>query len=54
VTELGGRWSEKHSTIHQFTVGFQRVAGRWVFEGGVIQDLNDPNHTRYLFSVRFH
>ena len=54
VTELGGRWSEKHSTIHQVTVGFQRVAKRWVFEGGVIQDLNTPNHTRYLFSIRFH
>jgi hypothetical protein len=54
VTELGGRWSEAHSTVHQFTVGFQRVVKRWVFEGGVIQDLNDPNHTRFLFSVRFH
>ena len=54
VTELGGRWSDAHSTIHQFTLGFQRVAKRWVFEGGVIQDLNNPNHTRLLISVRFH
>ncbi len=54
VTELGGRWSERHSTIHQVTVGFQRVTKRWVLEGGVIQDLNGPNYTRYLFSVRFH
>ncbi len=54
VTELGGRWSEAHSIIHQFTLGFQRVAKRWVFEGAVIQDLNDPDHTRFLFSVRFH
>lgn len=54
VTELGGRWSEAHSTVHQFTLGLQRVAGRWVFEGGVIQDLNNPNHTRFLISVRFH
>ena len=54
VTELGGRWSEARSTVHQFTLGFQRVAKRWVFEGGVIQDLNNPNHTRFLISVRFH
>jgi len=54
VTELGGRWSEAHSTVHQFTLGLQRVTKRWVFEGGVIQDLNGPNHTRFLFSVRFH
>ena len=51
---VGGRWSEAHSTVHQFTFGFQRVAKRWVFEGAVIQDLNDPDHTRFLFSVRFH
>lgn len=54
VTELGGRWSDAHSTIHQFTLGFQRIAKRWVFEGGVTQDLNNPDHTRFLISVRFH
>jgi hypothetical protein len=54
VTELGGRWSDAHSTIHQFTLGFQRVAKRWVFEGGVTQDLNNPHHTRFLIGVRFH
>ena len=54
VTELGGRWSEGQSTVHQFTVGIQRVAKRWVLEGGVIQDLNEPRHTRFLVSVRFH
>ncbi len=54
VTELGGRWNARRSTIHQITLGFQRVAKRWVFEGGIIQDLNGPNHTRYLLSVRFH
>ena len=54
VTELGGRWSDAHSTIHQFTLGFQRIAKRWVFEGGVTQDLNNPHHTRFLIGVRFH
>ena len=54
VTELGGRWQESHSVVHQFTLGFQRVAKRWVFEGGVIQDLNSPNHTKFMLSVRYH
>lgn len=54
VTELGGRWREGNSLVHQFTLGFQRVAKRWVFEGGVIQDLNAPNHTQFLLSIRFH
>jgi hypothetical protein len=54
VTELGGRWREGKSTVHQLTVGLQWVANRWVLEGGVIQDLDDSNHTRFLFSVRFH
>jgi len=54
VTELGGRWRDGHNTVHQFTLGLQRVTRRWVIEGGVIQDLNNPNHTRFLVSVRFH
>ncbi len=54
VSELGGRWKEGNSTVHQFTLGLQRVAKRWVFEGGVIQDLNSPNHTRYMLGIRFH
>lgn len=54
VTELGGRWSEGQSTVHQLTLGIQHVIKRWVFEGGVIKDLNEPRHTRLLVSVRFH
>jgi hypothetical protein len=54
VTELGGRWGQGDRTVHQLTLGLQWVAKRWVFEGGAVQDLNSPNQTRYLFSIRFH
>ena len=54
VTELGGRWRQGSGTTHQFTLGVQRVASRWVFEGGIIADLNHPDHTRFLFSIRYH
>ncbi|MEE8060073.1 MAG: hypothetical protein V3T17_19910 [Pseudomonadales bacterium] len=54
VTELGGRWKQDNTAIHQMTFGLQRVAKRWVVEGGVIQDVNSPHETRYLFSIRFH
>ncbi len=54
VTELGGRWLQHERTVHQLTLGLQRVARRWVFEGGVTQDVNGSHNTRYLFSVRFH
>lgn len=54
VTELGGRWAQGNRAVHQFTVGLQWIAKRWVLEGGIVQDLNSPHQTRYLFSIRFH
>ncbi len=54
VTELGGRWEQGDPTVHQFTLGLQWVLKRWMFEGGAVQDLNSPNQTRYMFSIRFH
>ena len=54
VTELGGRWAQGGQTVHQFTLGLQWVVKRWVFEGGVVQDLNSPNQTHFMCSIRFH
>ena len=54
VVELGGRWQKGASMVHQFTLGLQWTQGRWVLEGGVIQDLNSPDATGFLLSVRFH
>ncbi len=54
VAELGGRWRENQSTVHQITFGVQWISQRWVLEGGVIWDLNDPHHTSLLLSTRLH
>tara|TARA_R110002072_G_scaffold299400_1_gene474830 strand:- start:732 stop:1454 length:723 start_codon:yes stop_codon:yes gene_type:complete len=54
VVELGGRWQKGASVVHQFTLGLQWTQGRWVLEGGVIQDLNGPDATGFLLSIRFH
>lgn len=54
VVELGGRWNEGDETLHQFTLGLQHIQKNWVLEGGVVQDLNGPENTRFVLSTRFH
>lgn len=54
VIELGGRWQEGHTMVHQMTLGLQYILPRWVLEGGVTQDLNGPHDTRFLISARIH
>ena len=54
VLELGGRWTEGNTVTHQITAGLQWVHPQWVFEGGVTQDLNALEHTRFILSMRFH
>jgi len=52
VIELGGRYREGNSMVHQATAGLQWIHPRWVLEGGVTQDLNGPKDTRFLISFR--
>ena len=52
--ELGGRWLETNTLVHQATVGLQYINKRWVAEAAVVQDLNGPDDTRLLVSTRFH
>ena len=52
--ELGGRWEEGNTMVHQATIGLQSIHRQWVFEAGVVQDLNGPDDTRLIFSTRFH
>ena len=52
--ELGGRWDEGDTMVHQATIGLQSIHRQWVFEAGVVQDLNGPDDTRLIFSTRFH
>lgn len=54
VLELNGRWTEGNETVHQFTTGLQWIHRRWVLEGGVVQDLNGPEDTRFVLSTRIH
>ena len=54
VLELGGRWTAGNTVTHQFTVGLQWVHPRWVLEGGITQDLNEADDTRFILSTRFH
>jgi len=54
VLELGGRYSEGDSMVHQATAGLQWIHQSWVLEGGVTKDLNGPGDTRFLVSVRVH
>jgi len=54
VLELGGRYSEGRSTIHQATGGLQWIHRRWVLEGGITKDLNGPRDRRALLSIRWH
>lgn len=52
--ELGGRWLEANTMVHQATIGLQYINKRWVAEVAVIQDLNISSDTRMLLSTRFH
>lgn len=52
--ELGGRWLENNTMVHQATIGLQFINKRWVAEAAVIQDLNASEDTRILLSTRFH
>jgi len=54
VLELGGRYTEGRSVVHQATAGLQWIHQGWVLEGGVTRDLNGPRDTRFLVSVRIH
>ena len=54
VIELRGNWNEDEKTIHELTLGLQWIHQSWVVEGGAIKDLNGPDETRYLLSVRLH
>ncbi len=54
VIELRGNWNEDDKTIHELTLGLQWIHQTWVVEGGAIRDLNGPDETRYLLSVRLH
>lgn len=54
VLELGGRYREGDSMVHQATAGLQWIHQGWVLEGGVTRDLNGPKDTRLLVSVRIH
>jgi hypothetical protein len=52
--ELGGRWNEGYTMVHQATIGLQSIHRQWVFEGGLVQDLNGPDEMRFILSTRFH
>ena len=54
VLELNGRWLEGDSMVHQITAGLQWVHRRWVLEGGVVRDLNGPEDTQLVLSMRIH
>lgn len=52
--ELGGRWNEGSTMVHQATIGLQSIHRQWVFEAGLVQDLNGPNNMQLIFSTRLH
>ena len=52
--ELGGRWNEGNTMVHQATIGLQSIHRQWVFEGGVVQNLNAFTETQFILSTRFH
>jgi len=54
VIELRGVWNEDDKTIHEATFGLQWIHQAWVIEGGTVRDLNGPDETRYLISIRLH
>lgn len=52
VIELGGRWTEGNETVHQLTFGLQWISNRLMIEGGIVEDLNGPDLTRFLIGTR--
>jgi len=54
VLELGGRYHQNQSTVHQATGGLQWIHPRWVLEAGLTRDLNGPRDTTALLSSRWH
>lgn len=54
VIELRGTWKEDEKTIQEATLGLQWIHQAWVVEGGAVRDLNGPDETRFILSVRLH
>lgn len=54
VLELNGRWQQGNDVIDQITAGLQWIHQKIVIEGGIVEDLNNTNETRYIISTRFH
>jgi hypothetical protein len=54
VLELGGRYRQDQSTVHQVTSGLQWIHPRWVLEAGITRDLNGPEETTALLGARWH
>ena len=54
VVELNGRWAEDNTVTHQLTLGLQWIHQKVVIEGGMVNDLNNANETRFILSTRFH
>lgn len=54
VIELNGRWLEGENMVHQVTGGLQWIHRNWVLEGGLVRDLNGPEATRAILSLRLH
>jgi len=54
VLELNGRWHQGKKLTHQLTTGLQWIHQSWVFEGGIVRDLNNSHEWRYVLSTRFH
>ena len=50
----GAAGREGEAMVHQVTGGLQWIHRNWVLEGGVVQDLNGPEVTRTVVSVRLH
>ena len=54
VLELNGRWEQGNNITNQLTAGLQWIHQKIVIEGGIVEDLNNTNQTRYFISSRFH
>ena len=54
VFELRGVWNENDKTIHELTMGLQWIHQTWILEGGAVRDLNGPDETRFILSIRLH
>lgn len=54
VVELNTRWQENTGTMHQVTLGLQRITQQWVLETGFVKGINKRHEAELLFSIRFH